>query len=113
MPVVDAYAERKFQEAMEDTWGHLKPDWDKKYPIVILFAKSAYDSVGITLIDSTVPEDLPSSPWLYEDMNEFIQSDTMYSRLKEGKIYEFVGTYHKRNFRGRTHELKIRRGRSS
>lgn len=30
MPVVDCYAERKFQKVMEDTWGHLraKPNTD-------------------------------------------------------------------------------------
>lgn len=82
----DALATRKKQEVMEDTWGHLRPKPKKVYRGTILFAHGEYGDI--------VPlrchfKGLPSSPWFFEDMMEFI-SENLGER---GSIRIFEGTY--------------------
>jgi hypothetical protein len=84
--VRDAYAARKAAEAMDNTWGHLKPGKDRTYEGWILYTVGEYGdivSIGSHFIGLT------SSPWYYEDLHDFL-GDNGEAR---GHIYIFEGTY--------------------
>lgn len=80
----------------QDTWGHLAPVKNISYKCRILFSVSGY-STGTTLIDSSF-EGLEDSPWLYEAMNEMIQSD----QDREYGVYLFEGNFKNYKWKGDT-----------
>jgi len=106
--IIDIYAEKKKKEVMEDTWGHLAPIPNKKYPGRIIFCCTDY---GENVLISHLFEELSDSPWFYEDISYFVYSQN----LEEGKIYLFDGWYKKfKNencrFSGKTKVLDLSKG---
>lgn len=71
--IIDGYGDRKRIDAMNDTWGHLAPVPGKQYSGYILFYYGAYGDT--TVINDDFP-DLPSSPWYYDDMYDYVNSFT-------------------------------------
>jgi len=71
--------------------GHLAPKPSTKYEIKILFTYSAYGDMVI--IDTNQEDNLPDSPWLFDDMQEFIQSQC--TDKTQGDVMLFDGTYQK------------------
>lgn len=63
MTIKDAFADRKKNEVMEDTWGHLYPEPGSKHSGTILLAVGQYGDE--TIIKSEFPL-LESSPQKYE-----------------------------------------------
>jgi hypothetical protein len=87
---------------MGETWGHLAPKPRNAYRGSILFAQSEYGDLVALRTDFP---DLPDSPWLFNDIMEFICA----AKTEAGGIYEFEGTYTRRkngthHFKGRTVE---------
>jgi hypothetical protein len=97
MPLIDVYNERKTREAMDSTFGHLKPKKGRQYKIKIVFAVSEYGLEKMPIkVDSGK---LPDSPWLYDDMLELIGTSDRWGNIKEGgTIWEFTGIYKNREF---------------
>jgi hypothetical protein len=85
-----------------DTWGHLKPKKGKSYSGWVLFGCSTYGDV--TCLDFEL-SGLSSSPWFFEDLQEFMAQHANY----RGKLYLFVGTYNRsltgKSFKGRVEEV--------
>jgi hypothetical protein len=84
--IADAYADRKKQGVMEETWGHLAPEPGRRYQGTMLFTDSAYGD--LVLIEARW-EGLQDSPWLFEDMQDYIEV----AETKPGRIYRWKGTY--------------------
>jgi hypothetical protein len=80
---------------MADTWGHLAPKPNTKYPGFIVFCHSEYGDITPIRVDFP---NLPDSPWFFDDLIDFI-SNRVCSRgtvhLPEGEVYLFTGTYTK------------------
>lgn len=89
----DAYAARKAAAVMDDTWGHLKPKARTSYEGFILYAQGCYGD--IICIESHFTG-LASSPWLYEDLHEFMDDNGE----EDGNIYLWRGTYCRGRSRG-------------
>ena len=88
--IVDAYGERKYQEVMQDTWGHLAPEPGTKYEGYLTFAHSDYSSQGSIIIEARF-EGLDDSPWFFQDLNDYIADKT--KDEKGGAVFRFDGTY--------------------
>ena len=73
-----------------NTWGHLYPEPGRKYTGQITVAIGCYHHETIVLDDTF--ENLPNSPWQYDDLQEFISQAT--SNFETG-IYRFKGWYKK------------------
>lgn len=91
----DVYAQRKYLEVQQDTWGHLAPKQDKKYTGYFTFAAGCYGGIEL-LIMSCVFDGLDDSPWFFEALNVFI--DTL--DAEAGHVYKFTGTYCNGMFNG-------------
>jgi hypothetical protein len=90
---------------MADTWGHLAPKYSIKYPCKIIFTQS---ETGDLIVIKSDTGELPASPWLYEDMQDFVDNKA----IEGGEIYGFVGVYvkHKNGsgrFYGKTKIIKV------
>lgn len=83
--LVDAYAERKYQEVQEDTFGHLKPKKNQKYNGWMLWAYSVYGD--IVLIDAAF-NGLGDSPWLFQAMQDFIGEN-----IPETGVFRWKGVF--------------------
>ena len=77
-------------EVQVETWGHLAPRPNRAYSGYMIFVRSTY---GDTTLINAHWDDLEDSPWLYEDMQEYI--DNACDRLTDGQVYRFDGTYRK------------------
>ena len=96
--LVDAYSERKAIEVNQDTWGHFAPKKAKRYKTRIVFAIGCYESGYLNPTPICVEvENLPDSPWLYEDVMDYLQT---IGEMPEGTIWEFNGFYENRQFAG-------------
>jgi hypothetical protein len=83
-------------QVLAATWGHLAPEPRKAYTGYIVFTWASYGGSLVT-IDANF-EGLPDSPWLYEDMDQYVEDHA----LIEGTVYRFDGTYTKlKNGKGR------------
>jgi hypothetical protein len=94
--IAEAFAplDARYREAvMRDTWGHLAPTKNKKYPGYILFCHASdgylcpidYDFIG-----------LPGSPWLHDAVIDFISDNTP----EQCVIYRFDGSFKNYKFTG-------------
>ena len=83
--IEDVYGERKKEEVMNDTWGHLKPSEGSTYGGYILYTIGCYGD--ITCIQNHF-RDLPDSPWFYDDLHNLIGDQE-----ERGIIYLFLGSY--------------------
>ena len=88
-----------YNQAIGATWGHLAPEENKQYRGEIIFAHNCY---GDTFAIDWKFEDLNSSPWFYDCLQEFMyQCDT-----EGGKVYRFTGTFCNYKFKGELEKLK-------
>lgn len=67
--VVDVFGERRYNEVMEDVWGHLKAEENRTYHGWMLVYMTFNGYFGI--IDWEF-EDLDGSPWQYEHFNAWV-----------------------------------------
>jgi hypothetical protein len=67
--ITDAYAERKRQDVIQDTWGHLAPKKGRSYKGYMIWAYGGYGD--IVLLDAGF-KGLSDSPWLFGEMQEYI-----------------------------------------
>ena len=91
---------------MAETWGHLAPRVNKRYSGWIVFTLTEY---GCYEIIASNWRGLYDSPWLYEDMNEFV---VKHAKAKGG-LYRFDGQYMKdsrgkANWNGKVKRLNYR-----
>lgn len=102
MALADVWAETIAQQMAiveAQTFGHLAPELQRCYSGWILFAWSVYSGDGVIVVDEHF-EGLMNSPWFYQDVNDFLDSRCpQYPRkptkLKQGGVYRFEGTYTK------------------
>ena len=85
--IIDAYAERKEQQVLQDTWGHLAPKKGKSYKGTMIYAHGVYGD--IVLLYATF-EKLNSSPWLFEAMQEYLGG-----HCEDEGIYKWEGCFEK------------------
>lgn len=85
------------EEAMQATWGHLAPRKNKKYQGQIVFAVGCFgdDENNPTPIFCEF-EDLESSPWFFESLQDFLQE----LDVKAGCVYRFSGVFRNYGFKG-------------
>jgi hypothetical protein len=94
MSIADAFAEAEAiyrAQVIGETWGHLAPRPQKQYTGYLIFACGVYGDIVALQAEF---EDLPDSPWFYEDMQEYISRVVMATEGR-GFIYRFDGTYTK------------------
>lgn len=106
MPIVDAYAERKYQQVMEETWGHLRAKPNSSYNGSFVFAHTLE---GYTvLLDWDFPDELECSPWLHEDTEAFMEYHAEKADWPRGTVFRFEGRYEvdKDGYRGFTGKVK-------
>ena len=101
--LADAFApaEARYKAAvMVDTWGHLAPKKNTTYRGHFVFAVGCFgsDHLNPTAIEcefNDPEEELESSPWFYEALNDFMQEmDT-----EAGGVYRWEGTFRNYTFR--------------
>ena len=85
--VIDAYGERKSQEVLEQTWGHLAPG-EKTYGGYILYTVGCF---GDIVCIQTHFRELPDSPWFYADLHEYMGCNK--EDAETGVVYLFLGSY--------------------
>ncbi|MFY4731217.1 hypothetical protein [Nitrospira sp. BLG_2] len=91
MPIVDAYAERKYQQVMEETWGHLRAKPNSSYNGSFTFA---HDLTGMDcLLNFDFPDELDDSPWLHQDIQDYMSYTIEKHGNKRGTIFRFEGRY--------------------
>ena len=86
----DAYGERKKNEVIEDTWGHLAPVKDQVYGGYILYTIGCYGD--ITCIQNHF-RDLPDSPWFFDDLHSYMGTVEGLCGEERGMIFLFLGSY--------------------
>lgn len=86
MAIINVLSEKIKKEVMVETWGHLAPKSNEKYPGAIIFVHGIYGDMAVITSDF---RNLPESPWFFEDQREFVMS----RNTKAGNIYRFDGTY--------------------
>lgn len=107
MSLADAFASsdaRHKNKVLIHTFGHLHPEWEKEYPIVITFTHAYYNEFVVIDMETTVED----SPWFAEHVLDLVgghvrrgcdakgRPDHWYvrnMRMVQGRIYSFVGTY--------------------
>ena len=89
-----------------DTWGHLAPIKNVKYPIEMTAAVGYFDALNPILL-TCIPVDGPwDGPWFYDSINEFL-SKRLGQEKNEGKIFRFVGHWRNYKFVGKFTQLKL------
>ena len=89
--IVDAYGQRKYQHAMEETFGHLRAKPGEVFHGSFIFA---HDMDGMDcLLSFDFPDELNDSPWLHEDITDYMSKITERHGNKRGTIYRFEGRY--------------------
>jgi len=84
------------QAVLENTWGHFAPTKNKTYKCILLFSVSAFGGPTRNLIDCWFTDELTSSPWLYDQMNNIINKAEL-PKASDGKVFILIGTM--RNYR--------------
>lgn len=112
MPVVDVYYQRKYQQVMEETFGHLRAKPGEKFYGTFIFC---HDMGGMDcLIHFEFPDELNDSPWLHEDITDFMGRVIDKANSPRGAIWKFTGWYIVdkkgwRRFKGKTKRVPIAR----
>ncbi len=86
--VIDAYGERKAEESMRDTWGHLDAEPWVRYPGHIVFTQGIYGD-DHTMALSVEFGSAGYGPWFYEGITDFLADQ----EIEPGTIYRFDGYY--------------------
>ncbi len=82
---------------MKDTWGHLAPKKNKTYKGRIVYAVGCFGSDDLNPTPIVCEFDgLDGSPWFFDAINEFIQSQDN----NPGCVYEFKGGFRNYHFTG-------------
>jgi len=90
-----------------DTWGHMAPSKNVKYPIHFVAAVGFFDCLNPVLL-TCGPDDGPwDGPWFYDAVNEFI-SDRIGKDENSGKIFSFEGHWRNYRFVGKFSQIKSR-----
>jgi len=92
MTLADAFAksEAVYRAQIEaHTFGHLAPEPRRVYHGHMLFAFGCF---GDHQIIETDFDDLPSSPWFFDDINDFV-SRFIEKKAERGTLYKFEGHY--------------------
>jgi hypothetical protein len=111
-------AEAPYVEAiLQDTWGHLAPKPKDIYQGFIIIAKSTFSGHGTIPLEfelrNGAGELLQSSPWFYEDLNEFCYTATKDKPTPDDwGLWKWEGTYErlkngKTRWRGKARPLRI------
>jgi hypothetical protein len=103
MPFYDVYGDRRAQEIVEDTWGHLRPDKEATYHGWIVLAIGCY---GDTIIVDWSFGSLMPSPWQLEHFWANIYTWQDEEKPKVG-VYKFTGTYKVPHLSGEWNEHPI------
>lgn len=74
------------QKVMAETFGHLAPKKQNTYKGKVLFCVSAFNNQNIELIDFSFDNDLESSPWLFDAINDFLFEN--FINEDSGKVYK-------------------------
>lgn len=105
------------EAVLHDTWGHLKPKVREIYSGHVIIAKSMFSGHGtIPLtceLKTAAGEGLDSSPWFYQDLNDFA-----YEQVKDRNdaggwgLWKWEGTFErlkngKSRWRGKTRPLRV------
>ncbi len=96
MSLADAFAPAEAAYAAQvvgATWGHLAPEPRRAYQGYIVFAHAGYGGAVVLLDASFV--DLDDSPWLCEDMTEYVDAAVDRTKDSRGSVFRFDGTYMK------------------
>lgn len=110
MAPIFAEHEARYAAAVQGaTWGHLAPEPRRYYTGHLIFADTCFD--GVTAISYDF-KGLDDSPWLYEDLHEFMRNREDAGKLHAGCIYRFDGTYVKFKNGGFRFSGKVRRVRT-
>ena len=106
MSLADAFASSDANhknKVLISMFGHLHPEWEKEYPIVVTFTHAYYN--GFVIID--METEVEDSPWFAGHVNDLVGGHVRRSakgrgdqhwyvrnmRLVQGRIYSFIGTY--------------------
>ena len=89
--ILDAYKQTRKEEVLYNTWGHLAPETNIKYYGYIIVATSQFGN-STYLLDYEFKK-LNSSPWLYEDVGNFMFNTKFETDISN--IYRFDGWYKK------------------
>jgi len=84
MPIISILNQSKHAD-IQDTWGHLRPA-PKQYYGTITMYHTEYRISGVFSYDITGIHD---SPWWYEALTEFSESEVVKKFLPEGSIIKF------------------------
>ncbi len=117
LPPSDAAHRRSLETGMpagqveaiyQDTWGHLKAKVDVMYEGFILFTTTCHGET--TILDWSFG-DLPGSPWIAEDMMNFVLSKVP-ERDEGFRLWRFDGTYRelrsgKGKFSGKVRPMRV------
>lgn len=83
--ITDVYAERKKQQVMQETWGHLAPKKGRSYKGYMIWAYGGWGD--IVLLDAGF-RNLSNSPWLFEAMQEYIGEN-----INAEGVYKWEGCF--------------------
>lgn len=111
MPVYDVYGERKQQEVMESTWGHLRAKPGEVFAGVMVFCHTLE---GYTMLLAQEFGELDCSPWLHEDTEEYMERIVERDGFDRGAVYRFEGKYivsprGRRRFSGRVKKMNTKK----
>lgn len=92
-----------------NTWGHLAPKQGRIYTGWVVFTAGCFDD--ITIIDFKL-EDLSSSPWFFEDINNFVCDQVIKKNIEAGQVWRWDGTFRvlkngKSRWSGKTRSCRI------
>lgn len=105
--IADAFApaEARYRaEVMADTWGHLAPKKNRTYRGHVVFVIGLFgsDNLNPTVLEcefkTNKGEELDSSPWFYDALQDFLQS--LEKSEEVGGIFRFEGTFRNYEFNG-------------
>lgn len=85
--IVDAYGERKAEQVMRDTWGHMDAKEGVTYPGTIVYAGGQYG--GESMILSAEFGDAGYGPWFYYGIHDWLGKQD----IEGSTVYLFTGTY--------------------
>ena len=89
MNIVDAYGERKKQQVMQSTFGHLAPKEGKTYKGTMIYVHGEFGDIVLLAADF---KKLNDSPWLYGAMADYLSE-----HCEAEGIYKWTGQMTKEN----------------
>ena len=99
----DVAEEHYRSEVISATWGHLAPKKNKSYSGRIVYAVGCFSEGRLNPVPIVSQFDgLDDSPWLFDALNEFIQTQNN----EPGCIYEFTGKFRNYRFVGSVNKIQ-------